>query len=98
MRWVKHDTALTFIVSLGLHGFLSSPLEQDMDSNVGLHDSKTAIEWTKEYISRFGGDPEQITAIGESGGASLLTLMLTGNGGAGSLPFSQVSQCFFSHN
>ena len=61
-----------------------------MDANVGLHDSFTALEWTKQYISNFGGDPERITVIGESAGAGIINLMLTANGGKGRLPFSQV--------
>jgi carboxylesterase type B len=61
-----------------------------MDSNVGLHDAAAATEWTKKYISRFGGDPNQITVMGESAGGAIINLMLTGNGGQGQLPFQQV--------
>ena len=92
---VGNGSVLTFIISLGLYGWISSPFEHDMDSNIGLHDSKTAIEWTKKYISKFGGDPERITAVGESAGATILTFMLTGDGGTGELPFSQVGSSSF---
>jgi acetyl esterase/lipase len=61
-----------------------------MDANVGLHDSFTAVEWTKEYISKFGGDPDRITVIGQSAGAAIINMMLTAKGGRGKLPFSQV--------
>lgn len=62
-----------------------------MDANVGLHDSIAAVEWTKQYISKFGGDPERITVIGQSAGAGIINLMLTADGGKGTLPFSQVN-------
>ncbi|PGH04908.1 hypothetical protein GX51_03204 [Blastomyces parvus] len=73
---------------LGLYGWTSSPFE-DMDANVGLHDSIAAVEWTKKYIDRFGGDPDRITVFGQSAGATIITMMLTGNAGQGSLPFSK---------
>lgn len=62
----------------------------DMDSNIGLHDAVTAIEWTNKYITRFGGNPNRITVMGESAGGAIINLMLTGNGGRGNLPFQQV--------
>ncbi|KAK2806228.1 hypothetical protein FQN50_005953 [Emmonsiellopsis sp. PD_5] len=73
---------------LGLYGWASSASE-DMDANVGLHDAVAALEWTQQYISKFGGDPEQVTVAGASAGAGLATLMLFGNGGEGKLPFQK---------
>lgn len=75
---------------MGLFGWTTS-LDEDMDANAGLHDGVAALEWTKEHISKFGGDPDRITAIGESAGATLINLMLVSNGGEGTLPFNQVS-------
>ncbi|WRT68789.1 uncharacterized protein IL334_005769 [Kwoniella shivajii] len=42
-------------------------------SNVAIWDAHKAMEWTYQYISRFGGDPEQITNWGFSAGASQVT-------------------------
>ena len=38
-------------------------------SNNGIRDQKTALEWIKKYIAGFGGDPDNVTVIGESAGA-----------------------------
>ncbi|KAB8224951.1 Alpha/Beta hydrolase protein [Aspergillus novoparasiticus] len=73
---------------MGLYGWVSSAHE-DMDANVGLHDGITALEWTKKYISRFGGDPDNITVGGQSAGAGMIAMMLVGNGGNGTLPFQK---------
>lgn len=44
--------------------------------NCGLRDQLAALRWTVANIERFGGDPEGVTAFGESAGAgSLLHLM-----------------------
>ena len=37
-------------------------------SNAGLYDQRLAIQWVKKHIHRRGGDPEQITVLGEPSG------------------------------
>ena len=39
------------------------------DGNFGLDDQRTAIKWVKDHIRDFGGDPENITLLGQSAGA-----------------------------
>jgi carboxylesterase type B len=66
-----------------------------MDANVGLHDGIAALEWTKKYISKFGGDPDRITAFGQSAGAAMIQLMLTANNGQEELPFTKVGSTYY---
>ncbi len=58
---------------------LSAYGEQYKDSaNVGLMDLVAALEWVHKNIASFGGDPENVTIFGQSGGgAKVLALMQT---------------------
>ncbi|KAF4547612.1 Carboxylesterase-like protein 8 [Elsinoe fawcettii] len=61
---------------LGIPGFLYS---EDFKAagykpNRGLLDQQLALKWIRDHIKGFGGDPERVTAGGESAGASALTM------------------------
>lgn len=64
---------------LNAMGFLdlSAYGEQYKNSaNLGMQDLVASLEWVKENIAQFGGDPNNVTIFGESGGgAKVLTLM-----------------------
>ena len=58
---------------LGAFGYLSLPQlteEQGQSGNYGLMDQIKAMQWIKENIANFGGDPENITVGGQSGGTT----------------------------
>lgn len=60
---------------LGTFGFLASP-EIGANGNMGYKDQMLAFRWVRKHIAGFGGDPNDITAAGESaGGISLSTLL-----------------------
>ncbi|KAL2399166.1 hypothetical protein ABEF95_000334 [Exophiala dermatitidis] len=63
---------------LGLPGLLTSKelRKKGYKSNNLLHDQRTAFQWVKQHIAGFGGDPDNITVIGESTGAVATTLHL----------------------
>lgn len=58
---------------LGPFGYLAHPaLTDESDNNAsgnyGQLDLVAALQWVQENISRFGGDPDNVTIFGESGG------------------------------
>ncbi len=56
---------------LNILGFLDlSPYSEKYanSANAGLADLVAALEWVKENISNFGGDPNNVTLLGQSGG------------------------------
>jgi para-nitrobenzyl esterase len=57
-------------------GFLCLEDGDGVTTNVGLLDQVRALEWVRENIAGFGGDPERVTVFGESaGGASVSALL-----------------------
>lgn len=65
---------------LGIFGFLDLSVLGDASyarshSN-GLHDQLTALEWVKRNIAAFGGDPDNITLMGESAGSRNIAWLL----------------------
>lgn len=71
---------------LGMFGWLSGP---DVTPNLGLYDQRVAFDWVQKYIGLFGGDPDQVTIIGESAGAASAVHHITAYGGDDTLPFQQ---------
>ena len=71
----KGVIGVTLNYRLGIMGFACLPqLEEEAGhtGNYGLYDQMTAIKWVKENIASFGGDPENMTIMGQSaGGASV---------------------------
>lgn len=60
---------------LGALGFFHSPEAADlMPANNGLHDQRLAFEWIRQFIGGFGGDVDNITAMGQSAGGMSLTI------------------------
>lgn len=45
-------------------------------ANAGLLDLIEALKWIKRNISEFGGDPDNVTVIGQSGGGGKITALL----------------------
>ncbi|MGY1711617.1 carboxylesterase/lipase family protein [Geodermatophilus sp. SYSU D00758] len=60
---------------LGVDGFLH--FDDDGPANRGLLDQVAALEWVRDNIAAFGGDPDRVTIAGESAGAMSVTSLLS---------------------
>jgi para-nitrobenzyl esterase len=73
---------VTINYRLGALGFLNlrslRPGDRDAPANLGILDQIAALEWVRDNIEAFGGDPGNVTIFGESaGGMSVGTLLGT---------------------
>ena len=79
--WAQRDVILvTANYRLGGLGYLSHPLLTERDGqsgNYGLMDQIAALKWVKRNIAQFGGDPDNVTVLGQSaGGGSIRCLCI----------------------
>ena len=73
----KGVVGVTLNYRLGPMGFVCLPQlreEAGFTGNYGLYDQMTAIRWVKDNIAAFGGDPENLTVMGQSAGAASVQL------------------------
>ncbi|XP_024885561.1 esterase B1-like [Temnothorax curvispinosus] len=69
---VQKDVVLvTLNYRLGVLGFLNLN-NKVATGNQGLKDIIMALQWVQKNISKFGGDPENVTIFGESAGGALV--------------------------
>jgi len=77
----KGVVLVTINYRLGIFGFLNHPLlaaesPHGVSGNYGIMDQIAALKWVHDNIAAFGGDPDNITILGQSAGAgSVKTLV-----------------------
>ncbi|MEE4299008.1 MAG: carboxylesterase family protein [Pseudomonadales bacterium] len=105
-----HDVlVVTVNYRLGPIGWLHHPAlagdsPDDASGNYGTLDLVRALEWVREEIGAFGGDPDRVTVFGESAGASNIVSLLVSpraeglfraailqSGGTGSVSLAEAS-------
>lgn len=71
--YAKRDIILVVInYRVGVFGYFTNEeiqKEKGRDGNFGLDDILVATKWVKHNIASFGGDPDNITVMGQSAGA-----------------------------
>lgn len=71
---------VTINYRLGVLGFLSHPelaAESSFHAsgNYGIQDQIASLEWVRDNIAAFGGDPERVTVAGESAGGESVCIL-----------------------
>jgi para-nitrobenzyl esterase len=80
---IRHGVVLVIIeYRVGIFGFFAHPdltheSPHHASGNYGIMDQLAALRWVRDNIARFGGDPDNVTAFGQSAGAFDIVALLT---------------------
>lgn len=75
--------AVTINYRLGPFGFLAHPGLGPDAGNLGLADQQAALRWVRDTIADFGGDPHNVTIMGQSAGGYSVCAHLASPASAG---------------
>ncbi|KAH9901809.1 acetylcholinesterase [Xylariomycetidae sp. FL2044] len=81
---------VNFNYRLGVFGFAKSDaLQAEGSTNAGLRDQRLALEWVRDNIAHFGGDPSRVTIFGQSSGGLAVGMQIMAYGGERPVPFQR---------
>ncbi|KAG0697682.1 Alpha/Beta hydrolase protein [Suillus ampliporus] len=84
-HWIQQSPNVIIVsvyYRLDSFGFLAIPEFTNPaygDFNAGLKDQIQALRWVQSYVSKFGGDPTNVTISGHSAGGTSVELHMTAN-------------------
>lgn len=80
-RLAQEDVVVVSVnYRLGILGFLSHPelaSENNHSGEYGMLDQVAALQWVRDNIAAFGGDPNNVTIGGQSAGSAAVQLLMT---------------------
>lgn len=77
----KDVVVVTINYRLGVFGFLAHPeltkeSPHHSSGNYAVMDMIAALQWVKQNIAKFGGDPNRVTIAGESAGSTAVNILM----------------------
>lgn len=62
---------------IGIFGFVGS---DSVPANLAIFDIQAALAWVKSNVASFGGNPDNVTVVGQSAGADLVVALMAAEG------------------
>eukprot|EP00659_Diplonema_papillatum_P011111 gene11111-17080_t len=83
-HFVRQSGVVVVVIAyrLGVYGFLGGG-EEGLTGWYGIDDQRVALEWVRDHISAFAGDPARVTVSGQSSGAGSVGLHYVSPGSRG---------------
>ena len=85
LQSIRNEEPVIYVAAnyrVGVFGFPASKFLRDNKSeNLGLRDQHLALEWIRDNIAAFGGDPDSVTLFGQSFGGISVGLQMVAWGG-----------------
>ncbi|CAG2116461.1 unnamed protein product, partial [Medioppia subpectinata] len=75
---IRDVVVVTLNYRLGVFGFMCTD-RPDAPGNAGLWDQAMAMNWTQQYITHFGGNPNDIVMFGQSCGSMSISAHILSN-------------------